>query len=467
MATTNIISLHVSKGKSPGKSISARIDYIMNPAKTDGGSLISSYGCAPKTAANEFMLYRSEYLFRTGRVIPNEVLGYHVRQAFTPGEITPEEANKLGKELAARLSKKTYAYVVATHTDRKHIHNHIIICSFPIDGTHKYRDVKRSSKDLVRISDELCREYGLSVIEDPKAKTMTYDKWLGEKRELYSRDFLRMAIDAALRLNPDGFDALMQMMEELGCRIKRGAHVSIKPPEGKRFVRLDSLDAEYEEAALRKTLDGHHVHIPRIPRSDYTASQVKRLVDIESKLREGKGRGYVVWAERNNIDAKAQSVIYLKENHINSLEELDERIQALHASRKELQATIRKSQSRMKEINKLRQAIRDYRQTKSVYVQYRESGWSPKFYNEHRREIEAHKQAQSVYAVHDGKLPTLDELKAEYEALYKRKEQDYAALEKLKPDLKTLNSVRYNVRILERDIPPENRQHERSARPER
>ena len=209
------------------------------------------------------------------------------------------------------------------------------------------------------------------------------------------------------------------------------------------------------------------MHIPKTPRGDFTNSAVKRLVDTEAKLRAGKGKGYMIWAERNNIDAKAQSVIYLKENHINSLEELDERIQALHASRKELQATIRKSQSRMKEINKLRQAIRDYRQTKSVYVQYRESGWSPKFYNEHRREIEAHKQAQSVYAVHDGKLPTLDELKAEYEALYQRKEQDYAALEKLKPDLKTLNSVRYNVRILERDIPPENRQHERSARPER
>lgn len=178
-----------------------------------------------------------------------------------------------------------------------------------------------------------------------------------------------MAIDSALRLNPDGFDALMQLLEEIGCRIKYGAHISIKPPDGKRYIRLDSLGPEYTESALRETLGGRHVHVPKVPRRDYTESQVKRLIDIEAKLHAGKGRGYQVWAERHNIDAKAQSVIYLKENHISSIEELEERINDLRSERNRLQASIREKQARMKEINRLRQAIRDYARTKSIYSQ--------------------------------------------------------------------------------------------------
>ena len=462
MATTRIMPLHISGGKSAGKSIKERLDYIMNPDKTDSGDLISTYACAPKTAANEFMLYRADYLARTGLDIPNEIIGYHIRQAFKPGEITPDDANRIGKELAAKISRDDYAYVVATHTDRKHIHNHIIICSFPLDGCYKYRDVKGSAKDLMRLSDDLCRENGLSIVSDPKGKNVTYDKWLGNNKKLTNRDFLRMAIDSALRLNPDGFDALMQLMEEIGCRIKYGAHISVKPPDGKRYIRLDSLGPEYTESALRETLGGRHVHVPKIPRHDYTESQVKRLIDIEAKLRAGKGRGYQVWAERHNIDAKAQSVIYLKENHIDSIEELEDRINELRAERNQLQASVREKQTRMKEINRLRQAIRDYARTKSIYTQYKESGWSPRFYNEHRQEIEAHRKAQEVYSSVEGKMPSQKELSDEYAILREQKNQDNDSLEELKLKLKTLDQIRYNFHVLERDELPEPRTVQRS-----
>lgn len=464
MATTRIMPLHISGGKSAGKSIKERLDYIMNPDKTDSGDLISTYACAPKTAANEFMLCRGDYLARTGRIIPNEIIGYHIRQAFKPGEITPDEANRIGKVLASKLSKDEYAYVVATHTDRKHIHNHIIMCSFPLDGDHKYKDVKRSAKDLMRLSDDLCRENGLSIVSDPKGKTVTYDKWLGNNKKLTSRDFLRMAIDAALRLNPDGFDALMQLLEEIGCRIKYGAHISIKPPDGKRYIRLDTLGPEYSESALRETLGGRHVHIPKIPRRDYTESQVKRLIDIEAKLRDGKGKGYQVWAERHNIDAKAQSVIYLKENHIGSIEELEERINDLRSERNRLQASIREKQTRMKEINRLRQAIRDYARTKSIYSQYKESGWSPRFYNEHRQEIETHRKAQDNYSSVEGRMPSQKELSDEYAILRTQKDQDNDSLEELKPKMKALNQIRYNFHVLERDELPEPRTVQRGNR---
>lgn len=294
-----------------------------------------------------------------------------------------------------------------------------------------------------------------------------YEKWEGDKSKLTSRDSLRITIDAALRMQPDGFDALMQLMEEAGCWIKRGAHVSIKPPGGERYIRLDSLGAEYSEAKLRQALDGHHVHIPKIPRNEYNYSQVKRLIDVEAKLREGKGKGYMIWAERNNIDAKAQSIIFLKEHNIGSIEELENQINVLRSERNALHAAIREKQNRMKEINELRQAIRDYRRTKDVYAQYKASDWQPKFYNEHRAEIEDHKKAQAVYSSVEGKMPTLKELSTEYEVLKSEKEADDAALEGLKPKLTTLNHIKYNFDVLERDYLPEEKDFRREENPER
>ncbi|MBQ8707285.1 MAG: relaxase/mobilization nuclease domain-containing protein [Succinivibrionaceae bacterium] len=459
MAATCIMSIHINKGKTARQCIGDRLDYIMNPKKTDGGILVSTYACSPETAADEFMLFRQEYQANTGRTQENEVIGYHVRQAFKPDEITPEEANEIGKELASLMTNDQFAYVVATHIDKHHIHNHIIICSTDLDGQHKYRDVKQSAKDLAQISDSLCWEHSLSVIQNPQDKTVTYDKWQGNQRRFTHRDELRMIIDAVLRMQPDGFDALMQLLEDAGCRIKRGAQISIKPPEGERYIRLDTLGLEYDEASLRRTLAHDHVHIPKIPRGDYTESQIKRLIDIEAKLRAGRGKGYQVWAERNNIDAKAQMVIFLKEHHIGSLEELNVQIQELTDQRDSLKASIREKQNRMKEINRQRQAIRDYSRTKEIYTQYRESGWSVKFYQEHRQEIEDHRNAQAVYSSHDGKMPTLKELMAEYDEMKKRKDDDQAALDELKPQLTELKHIRYNYEILERDSAPNSHQH--------
>ena len=459
MAATRIMSIHINKGKTARQCIGERLDYIMNPKKTDGGILISAYACSPETAADEFMLFRQEYQQNTGRTQENEVIGYHVRQAFKPEEITPEEANEIGKELASRMTDDQFAYVVATHIDKHHIHNHIIICSTDLDGQHKYRDVKQSAKDLAQISDSLCREHSLSVIHHPQNKTVTYDKWQGNQRRFTHRDELRMIIDAVLRMQPDGFDALIQLLEDAGCLIKRGAHISIKPPEGERYIRLDTLGPEYDEASLRRTLAHDHVHIPKIPRGDFTESQIRRLVDIEAKLRAGKGKGFQVWAERNNIDAKAQMVILLKEHHIDSLEELNDQIQELSDQQNTLKSSIREKQNRMKEINRQRQAIRDYGRMKEVYTQYRESGWSVKFYQEHRQEIEDHRNAQAVYSSHNGKMPTLKELTTEYDELKEQKENDQAALDELKPKLTDLKHIRYNYDVLERDSAPNRHQH--------
>lgn len=467
MATTRIMPIHINKGRSISQCLKARVEYFKNPDKTENGTLISSYACAPQTADQEFLLNRNQYVALTGERKQNEVIAYQLRQAFKPGEVSAEEANQIGYELASRLLGGNHAFLVATHTDRQHIHNHIIFCATSLDCTRKFRNRWNSSKTVAEISDELCKEHHLSVVADPQNQTVSYNNWLGDKTALTMRDSLRISIDAALRMNPDSFDALMQLLEEAGCWIKRSAHISIKPPDGQRYIRLDSLGCEYSESALRQTLKGSRVHIPRIPRSDYTPSQVKRLIDIEAKLREGKGKGYQVWVERNNIDAKAQTIIYLKEHNIGSVVDLDDQIRALRSTRNGLHAAIREKQNRMKEINQLRQAIRDYRRTKDAYSQYKDSGWSIKFYNEHRQDIEAHKKAQAVYSTVGGKMTTLKELTAEYDALKAENERDKAALENLKPELTTLHHIKHNIDILERDYLPEGKDLRRNTRPER
>ena len=467
MATTRIIPMHINKGKTIAQCMKARIDYVKNPDKTEKGELISSFACAPETADQEFVLARDQYFKTNGGGKKYEVIAYQLRQSFKPGEVSAEEANQIGYELAERLLQGEHAFIVATHTDRKHIHNHIVFCATALDYSHKFRNVWNSSRLVAEISDELCREHHLSVVQNPQNKTVSYNRWEGDQSKLTSRDSLRITIDAVLRMQPDGFDALMQLMEEAGCWIKRGAHVSIKPPGGERYIRLDSLGEEYSEAKLRQALDGHHAHIPKTPRSEYTYSQVKRLIDVEAKLREGKGKGYMIWAERNNIDAKAQSIIFLKEHNIGSIDELEDQIDVLRSERNELHAAIREKKNRMKEINQLRQAIRDYRRTKDIYAQYKSSGWSPKFYNEHREEIESHKKAQTVYSSVDGKMPTLMDLSAEYDALKAAKENDEAALDKLKPQLTTLNHIKYNFEVLERDYLPEEQDLHREEHQER
>ena len=439
MATTRIIPMHINKGKTIAQCLKARVEYVKNPDKTDGGELISSYACSPETADQEFLLARNAYIAITGRRIHNEVIAYQLRQSFKPGEVTPEEANQIGYELASRFLKGEHAFIVATHNDRRHVHNHIVFCATALDCTRKFRDILRSGKVLAELSDQICVEHQLSVIREPENQTVTYDKWLGENAKASQRDMLRMTIDAAL---------LMQLLEEAGCRVKRSAQISIKLPGAKRFIRLDTVGAEYTEEALRMSLAGRHVHISKHSRSQMTKSQVECLIDIEAKLRSGKGKGYERWAERHNTEALASSMIYLKENQISSYAELESRIQAALDERKALKSNIRAAQARMEEISRQKKAILVYRRTKGVYAKYRESGWSPAFYREHKADIEAHKEAQAVYSAADGKLSTLAELSEEYDLLLSQKRETGEEVSWLNEELKNLWRIKSNMDTL-------------------
>ena len=257
MATSRLMALHIGKGRTVSTAISDIIDYAENPDKTDGGRLISSYGCDSRIADEEFMLSKRQYEYITGRDQGSRnVLAYHIRQSFKPGEINPETANKIGYELAMRFSKGKHAFVVCTHIDKKHIHSHIIFNSTTLDCTRKFDDFKRSGWVVRRISDQLCVENGLSIIENPKPSKGHYGTWLGDEKVLSFQEKLRRAIDAALEQKPSDFKAFLSLMEASGCMIKRGKHIKFTGPGQIRGTRCDTLKGDYTEQTIRERIEG-------------------------------------------------------------------------------------------------------------------------------------------------------------------------------------------------------------------
>ena len=285
MATTRLIPLHTGKGRNFGKAIRNVIGYVSNPKKTHQGELVTGFGCNPETADGEFLLMKREYIARTGRRRgKDDVIAYHLRQSFVPGEITPEEANRIGCELASRFTHGQHAYVVATHEDRRHVHSHIIISAVNLDCDRKFRNFWGSSKAIRRLSDTLCIQNGLSIIEQPKGRGKSYNKWLGNEAKTSQRDGLREALDAALARQPKDFEELLTMLQRGGWEVKRGKRISLKGKRQERFKRLDSLGEDYSEAALRAIIAGEKEHHPREKKTVQPMRQVNLLVDIQAML---------------------------------------------------------------------------------------------------------------------------------------------------------------------------------------
>ena len=240
MAATRLIALHANKGRTVAQSLGDRTDYAKNPEKTEKGELVTAFGCDPMTVDEEFLLQKRLYFQQTGKTQKSDVIAYQIRQSFKPGEITPEEANRLGHELAMRFTKGKFSFIVATHTDRAHIHNHIVFNSTTMDGSRKFKNFWFSGLALQHVSDLVCLENGLSVITPAlysgREKRTTYPK-----RENL-RSVLCGDIDTALRKNPVDFEEFLRNMEQLGYEVKRGKNTAVKGRSQKRFIRLSSFD---------------------------------------------------------------------------------------------------------------------------------------------------------------------------------------------------------------------------------
>ena len=445
MAATRLIALHKNKGKSVAACLKSRTDYAKNPDKTNRGELVSSYECSPLTADEEFMLSKRQYELATGRRQKNDVIAYQIRQSFRPGEITAEEANKVGYELAMQFTKSKYAFIVATHTDREHIHNHIIYNSTALDGTRKFRDFFFSALAVQRLSDLICLEHQLSVIEIKPYRER-------QKRTLYppkesNRDRLCSVIDNILAEKLKDYEEFLQKLEQQGYEVKRGKYTSVKGARQKRFIRFRTLGAGYSEEELKAVLAGEAEYRPR-QKCPAPEQKFQMLVDIQAKLAEGKGAGFARWAKQHNLKEISRTLVFLQENKIGSIEEMQERVDAATARYHELGDSIKAPEKRLAEIAVLKAHIINYAKTRPVYDAYRKTGYSKPFLETHRTEITLHKAAKAAFDESNLKtLPKVKELDAEYSKLLTEKKALYPGYRKAKEEMQELLRAQKNIEL--------------------
>ena len=443
LAATRLIPMRKNKGKSIGACLHNHTSYIQNPDKTEQGELVSSYQCSPLTVDEEFLLTKRLYEQTTGRSQKSDVIAYQVRQSFKPGEVTPEEANRIGYEFAERFLKGKHAFIVATHTDRAHIHNHIIYNSTALDGTRKFKNFWLSSFAVQRLSDLICLEHQLSTIEYKPYRER-------QKRIVYppkesNRDRLCSVIDTILAEQPKDFEVFLQKLEQQGYEVKRGKHTAVKGKGQKRFIRFRTLGAGYSEDEIKAVIAGEAEHRPH-QKQPPKEQPFHLLVDIQAKLSEGKSEGYARWAKRYNLKEMSKTLIFLQENKIGSIEEMQERVDAATARYHELGDSIKGSEKRLAEIAVLKAHIINYAKTREVYAAYRKAGYSKAFLEAHREEITLHKAAKTAFDEAGlQKLPKVKELDAEFAELLTKKKAAYPDYRKARNEMQELVRAQKNV----------------------
>lgn len=395
MAATRLIAVHINKGKTAAQSLADRLDYSHNPMKTNDGEYVTGYECDPRTAWEEFLLTKREYEQKIGRQQKGDVLAYQIRQSFRPGEITPVEANRLGYELAMRFTKGKHAFTVSTHTDKAHIHNHIYFNSTTLDGTRKFKNFWFSGIALQRVSDLICLENGLSVIEKnayrDKTKRTEYPK-----KETF-RDGICVAIDMALAEKPKDFEELLRFLEQVGYECKRGKNVAVRGKGQKRFIRFRSLGEGYTQEELTAVISGNTMHKAKSQKKSVQDNQKLNLIlDIQEKMTQ-KGSGYQRWATVYNLKQMAKTLLFLRDHNVESVEELREKANASVEHLSILSDNIKAAEARIAEIIVLKKHIINYSKTRDIYVEYRKAGYSKKFFEEHREAITIHKAAKQAF----------------------------------------------------------------------
>lgn len=452
MAATRLIALHIRSGKNIKQCLKDSTNYILNPEKNEKGEYVSSYECEARTAAEEFLLSHRQYEHITGKKQKRAVVAYQIRQSFKPGEITAEEANRVGYELAMSWTKGKYAFIVSTHVDKAHIHNHIIYNSVSLDCERKFKDFFLSARALQKVSDRICLAHGLSVIE-PKSyrERNTQNPYAGKSSQ---RIKLCQAIERVLEEKPKNFREFVKLLEAEGYAYKSGKHAAFRKSGAKRYIRLDSLPQGYREQEILEKLESTIIE-KNEKKKQYRQSEnsLSMLIDIQEKLRSGKGAGYERWAKVFNLKQMVNTMEFLKENHLESLEELTERTSEVTEQYHICRDTIRQCDDRLKEIGEMKKQIVSYVKTREIYQRYRKSGHSKKFLEEHREEIAIHMAAKKFFDESGlKKLPKVKELSAEYGEVLEKKREAYKNYRTYQEEMKKYQIAEKTVKtILEKD----------------
>ncbi|MCL2152802.1 MAG: relaxase/mobilization nuclease domain-containing protein [Oscillospiraceae bacterium] len=466
MATTAILPIHAG-GKGGRRPIAAAlktsVDYVKNPEKTDGGEWVTAFECDPLIADDEFLFSKRQYAAITGRNQgAHDVIAYHVRISFLPGETDAETANRIGYDLAMKLSHKNHAFICCTHTDKSHIHTHVIINSTSLDCTKKFRNFKGSAFAIRRIADHLCIENGLSIIEAPKPSRVHYGKWQDGSKPQSNRDKLKHIIDDAIEKAKD-YNGFIAAMIAADCEVKRGKYLAFKIPGAGQFARCKSLGDDYTEEAiierligLRKVIRRQSVEAHDEPPAPFVITAHTKfglLIDIQQKIQEGKStEAFEHWARIYNLKQAARTLIYLKEQGIDTYEELAKKSAASSSDFNIRHKRIKEIEARQKGISELQKQIGTYRKTRDIYAKYKASGWDRAVYDVHAADIILHRAAKKYFGgIGMKKLPSINALKQEWATLESERKTLYRGYKELRSEnielLKAKNNVERILRI--------------------
>jgi len=453
VATTYIKPYKTAKGLSAVQTMRERFDYGLDPKKC---AAVSSYLCEPETAHAEFMLVKNQYEAVTGRSAEKGHLFFQIRQAFPPGEISVEEAQRIGYETAMRWTKGKYQFFVCTHNDKGHLHNHIYYNATAEDSTRKFHNFIGSAFHVRRLSDLICIEHNLSVIVNPKQHSKGlfkhYGEWLGGEKPPTFQERLRAVIDNALFDKPEDFDAFLAALAAAGFEHKwgRGGVLSFRAPDygQERFTRLRSstLGDGYGIEDIRAVIEGRaplteRRAVPAVPR------KVNLIIDIQEKMKQGKGAAYAKWATVYNLKQMAAALQYLQENNLLVYEDLAAKAETAAARMHSTGDNLQQTETAMKRNAELKMAIADYARTRPVFEEYKAKKYSNKYLAEHEADIAVYRAAQATMKelLHGEKLPKMDALKGEWQTLTAAKKTGYSDYRAAQKDMREVVAVKANI----------------------
>ena len=442
--------------------MSKAIAYILNPEKTDEKLLVSSYGCASETAAREFEWTRK--IAEQKGMNPVRIIARHVIQSFEIGEVTPELAHEIGKQFADEILGGKYEYVLTTHIDKDHVHNHLIFNAVDFMDYHAYKSYKRIYYDMREVSDRLCKENGLSVIPPSQNKGMGYKEYTEAKRGTSWKQKLKQTIDR-LVITAKDYDDFLRLMQEAGYEIKTGKYISFRAEAQERFTRSKTIGENYTEERIKERIAGR---TPRRNRRQTVPKGISLIGDIQERIRLIDSKGYEYKAKLTILKEAARTLNYLTENNLLQYADLEKKVEDVHSSYDRTGKELKGVEARLREVQPLIKNISNYQRLKPVYDAFQKAKDKPSFKAKHEAELVIFEAARSTLLAMQGdeKLPSLKTLQAEQAQLFEEQERLYAERNRLKKEAKQIETIKSNVDTFLAPSADHDRDHLRSTQRE-
>ena len=431
----------VTKIKAIRGTLSNAIAYILNPEKTDEKLLVSSYGCASETAAREFEWTRK--IAEQKGMNPVRIIARHVIQSFEIGEVTPELAHEIGKQFADEILEGKYEYVLTTHIDKDHVHNHLIFNAVDFVNYHAYKSYKRIYYDMREVSDRLCKENGLSVIPPSQNKGMGYKEYTEAKRGTSWKQKLKQTIDR-LVITAKDYDDFLRLMQEAGYEIKPGKYISFRAEGQERFTRSKTIGENYTEERIKERIAGR---TPRRSQRQTTPKGISLIGDIQERIRLIDSKGYEHKAKLTILKEAARTLNYLTENNLLQYADLEKKVEDVHSSYDRTGKELKGVEARLREVQPLIKNISNYQRLKPVYDAFQKAKDKPGFKAKHEAELVIFEAARSTLLAMQGdeKLPSLKTLQAQQQRLLDEQQRLYDERAKLKKEVKQIETIKSNV----------------------